>query len=157
MKLIHSVSESPLFRLPEEDLVAFYRDGDFKPPEHRYNGRKPKIAVIFDDCLGSAVYSKPRKVRSLLSSRYQLQPSGARSRRLETAGDGWRRLETAGDGRGCSRRGGMLRDVTAGERSPGSESIAGAEQTPDSNLFGGSREVIAAHAARRAAAAATPS
>ena len=31
MKLIHS--ESPLFRLPEEDLAAFYRDGDFKPPE----------------------------------------------------------------------------------------------------------------------------
>ena len=27
MKLIHS--ESPLFRLPEEDLAAFYRDGDF--------------------------------------------------------------------------------------------------------------------------------
>ena len=49
---------------------------------------------------------------------------------LETAGDGWRRLETAGDGRGCSRRGGMLRDVTAGERSPGSESIVGDDQTP---------------------------
>ena len=48
MKLIHS--ESPLFRQPEEDLAAFYKDGDFKPPEHRYNGSKPKIAVIFDDC-----------------------------------------------------------------------------------------------------------
>ena len=78
MKLIHS--ESPLFRLPEEDLAAFYRDGDFKPPEHRYNGRKPKIAVIFDDCLGSAVYSKPRKLNGLATySRHvgQLKEGGA--------------------------------------------------------------------------------
>ena len=78
MELIHS--ESPLFRLPEEDLAAFYRDGDFKPPEHRYNGRKPKIAVIFDDCLGSAVYSKPRKLNGLATySRHvgQLKEGGA--------------------------------------------------------------------------------
>jgi hypothetical protein len=78
MKLIHS--ESPLFRLPEEDLAAFCRDGDFKPPEHRYNGRKPKIAVIFDDCLGSTVYSKPRKLNALATySRHvgQLKEGGA--------------------------------------------------------------------------------
>ena len=55
MKLIHSAS--PLFRLPEEDLAAFYRDSDFKPPEHRC---KPKVAVIFDDYLGSAVHSKEK-------------------------------------------------------------------------------------------------
>lgn len=56
MKLINS--ESPLFRLPEQDLEAFYKDGDFQRPTHKWNFRKPKIAVIFDDCLGSAVYSK---------------------------------------------------------------------------------------------------
>jgi len=63
IKLINS--ESPLFRLPEEDLEAFFKDGDFSPPEHKWGGRKPKIAVIFDDCLGSAVYSKPRKLNGL--------------------------------------------------------------------------------------------
>ena len=78
MKLIHS--ESPLFRLPEEDLAAFYKDGDFKPPEHKWNGRKPKIAVIFDDCLGSQVYAKPRKLNGLATySRHigQLKEGGA--------------------------------------------------------------------------------
>ena len=63
MKLINS--ESPLFRLPEEDLAAFYKDGDFKRPTHKWDFRKPKIAVIFDDCLGSQVYSKPRKLNGL--------------------------------------------------------------------------------------------
>ena len=47
---------------------------------------------------------------SLLSSRYQLQPSGARSRRLETAGDGWRRLETGGDGGDGWGRGVLVRN-----------------------------------------------
>ena len=75
MKLIHS--ESPLFRLPEEDLAAFYRDGDFKPPKHRYNGRKPKIAVIFDDCLGSAVYSaQTERPRDLFAPRGATQGRG---------------------------------------------------------------------------------
>ena len=78
MKLIHS--ESPLFRLPEGDLAAFYKDGDFKPPKHRYNGRKPKIGVIFDDCLGSQVYARPRKLNGLATySRHigQLKEGGA--------------------------------------------------------------------------------
>jgi hypothetical protein len=56
MKLIHS--ESPLFRLPETDLEAFFRDGDFKPPQHKYNGRKPCCALLIDDALGSAIYGK---------------------------------------------------------------------------------------------------
>jgi len=38
---------------------------DFVMPKHRWNGRKPRIAVLFDDMLGSMVYSKPRKVNSL--------------------------------------------------------------------------------------------
>ena len=67
--------------MPEEDLAAFYQDGDFKPPERKWNGRKPKmIAVIFDDYLGSAVYSEPRKLNGLATySRHvgQLKEGGA--------------------------------------------------------------------------------
>ena len=48
--------------------------------------------------------------RSLVISHYQLQASGARSRRLETAGDGWRRLETGGDGGDGWGRGVLVRN-----------------------------------------------
>ena len=49
MKLIHS--EPPLFRLPEEDLAAFYKDGDFQPPKHTWNGKKCCCALLIDDAL----------------------------------------------------------------------------------------------------------
>jgi len=51
--------------IDEEDLVAFFNDRDFMKPTHRWNGEKPRIAVIFDDCLGSGLYSKPRKLNAL--------------------------------------------------------------------------------------------
>ena len=38
---------------------------DFVMPKHRWDGRKPRIAVLFDDMLGSMMYSKPRKVNGL--------------------------------------------------------------------------------------------
>jgi hypothetical protein len=38
---------------------------DFVMPKHRFDGRKPRIAVLFDDMLGSMMYSKPRKVNGL--------------------------------------------------------------------------------------------
>ena len=38
---------------------------DFVKPKHRWNGRKPRIAVLFDDMLGSMIYSKPRKINAL--------------------------------------------------------------------------------------------
>jgi len=51
--------------LPDDELLLFFQDGDFQKPEHKWNGRKPKIAVIFDDCMGSMLYSKPRKLNAL--------------------------------------------------------------------------------------------
>ena len=51
--------------LADDDLMRFYIGDDFKKPEHRWNGRKPKIACIVDDCLGSMIYSKPRKLNAL--------------------------------------------------------------------------------------------
>lgn len=53
---------------------------DFVMPKHRWNGRKPRIAVLFDDMLGSMMYSKPRKINALSTySRHlgQLQEGGS--------------------------------------------------------------------------------
>jgi hypothetical protein len=49
----------------DDDLLDFYRDGDIKPPTHKYNGRKPCIGCVFDDCMGSMIYSRPRKLNAL--------------------------------------------------------------------------------------------
>jgi len=62
-------------------LLQFFSDDDyFIKPIHRWGGEKPRIAVIFDDMLGSMIYSKPRKVNSLSTySRHlgQLKEGGA--------------------------------------------------------------------------------
>ena len=74
--LAHVRSDKPLFQIPEVDLLQFHEG----PPQHPWGGRKPKIAVLFDDCLGSAVYAKPRKLNGLAThSRHvgQLQEGGA--------------------------------------------------------------------------------
>jgi hypothetical protein len=42
-----------------------YGLNDFVKPKHRWDGRKPRIAVLFDDMLGSMMYSKPRKINGL--------------------------------------------------------------------------------------------
>jgi len=51
----------------DDDLLLqfFSDDGHFTKPEHKWNGMKPRIAVIFDDMLGSGIYSKPRKLNGL--------------------------------------------------------------------------------------------
>ena len=60
MKAIHS--EHSLFRLPDDDLELFYRDGDFQPPKHKYGGKRPCMALLIDDAVGSMLYSKPRRL-----------------------------------------------------------------------------------------------
>lgn len=65
----------------DELLLQFFSDeGYFIKPTHRWNGRKVRIAVIFDDMLGSGIYSKPRKLNGLSTySRHvgQLKKGGA--------------------------------------------------------------------------------
>jgi hypothetical protein len=48
-----------------DDLMLKFFDNDFVKPQHRWNGKKPRIAVIFDDMLGSLIYSRPRKINAL--------------------------------------------------------------------------------------------
>ena len=53
-KLMNAMKEGSF--LPDDELLLFFQDGDFKKPEHRWNGRKPKIAVVFDDSFVSNVW-----------------------------------------------------------------------------------------------------
>jgi len=36
-------------------LMAFYRNGSFEPPQHKWGGRKPTIAVFIDDAQNSKI------------------------------------------------------------------------------------------------------
>lgn len=67
--------------LDDDLLLHFFSDENyFAKPTHRWDGRKPRIAVVFDDMLGSGIYSKPRKLNGLATySRHlgQLQEGGA--------------------------------------------------------------------------------
>jgi len=66
MKVINS--NSPLIGNTEELLAQFYGlNGEFQKPRHRWNFRKPCIGCVFDDCLGSMIYSKPRKLNALVT------------------------------------------------------------------------------------------
>jgi len=49
----------------EDHLLTYFAENEFIKPKHRWNGRKPRIAVLFDDMLGSMIYSRPRKLNSL--------------------------------------------------------------------------------------------
>ena len=48
-------SDTPLFQIPPEVLMASFDGKGFKPPEHRWNGRRPVIMVWFDDVFGSDI------------------------------------------------------------------------------------------------------
>ena len=49
----------------DELLMSFYRDGQFQPPVYRYK-KKPCMAILFDDCLGSQIFTSGiRKLNAL--------------------------------------------------------------------------------------------
>jgi len=76
-KLMKDIREGQ--RVGDELMLKFF-DNDFVKPKHRWNGRKPRIAVIFDDMLGSLIYSRPRKINALSTySRHlgQLEEGGS--------------------------------------------------------------------------------
>jgi hypothetical protein len=57
-QLLNLLNKDDIFKIPDELLMLFYKNGSFEPPTHKYNGRKPCIAVLFDDCLGSMLFTK---------------------------------------------------------------------------------------------------
>ena len=61
-KLMRDIREGQ--RVGDELMLKFF-DNDFVKPKHKWNGKKPRIAVLFDDMLGSLIYSRPRKINAL--------------------------------------------------------------------------------------------
>jgi hypothetical protein len=66
--------------IPDDLLMSFWSKGTFQKPTHKYGGQKPCLSLIFDDCLGSALFSKgSRKLNNMvILHRHlgQLQKSG---------------------------------------------------------------------------------
>lgn len=79
MKKIHS--DDSIFSLDEDALMSFYRNGKFQKPVHKWNGRRPHMAILFDDAMGSQLFTKGvRKLSKLaIYSRHlgQLKDGGA--------------------------------------------------------------------------------
>ena len=76
-KLMRDIREGQ--KVGDELMLKFF-DNDFVKPKHRWKGQKPRIAVLFDDMLGSMIYSRPRKINALSTySRHlgQLQEGGS--------------------------------------------------------------------------------
>ena len=69
------------FRIPDDMLISFYKNGEFMPPTHKWGGRMPCMAILFDDCMGSLLFTKGiRKLNKLvIYHRHigQLQKGGA--------------------------------------------------------------------------------
>jgi len=51
-------SNNPIFHIPDETLLMFFQNGTFQKPRHKWNGRKPHMAVLFDDVMGSLLFTK---------------------------------------------------------------------------------------------------
>ena len=69
------------FNIPDDLLISFYKNGSFEPPQHKWNGRMPCMAILFDDCMGSQIFTKGiRKLNAMvIYHRHlgQLQKGGA--------------------------------------------------------------------------------
>lgn len=56
-----------LFKIPDDLLMDFWSNGNFQKPTHRWGGRKPCMAILFDDCLNSGIFTKGiKKLNSMV-------------------------------------------------------------------------------------------
>ena len=62
-RALFETRRNPVF--DDDALLEFFDGNGFQKPKHRWGGRPPVIAVIVDDGLGSALFSKPRKITNL--------------------------------------------------------------------------------------------
>jgi len=51
-------SNNPIFRIPDETLLMFFQNGSFQRPKHKWGGRRCHMAVLFDDVMGSLLFTK---------------------------------------------------------------------------------------------------
>ena len=68
-EMIHGMrSANALFQIDDNYGVEFFntRTNSFEPPKHKWGGRKPCIAVLFDDCQSSFLFSRPRALNNMV-------------------------------------------------------------------------------------------
>jgi len=68
-KLLKMLNDS-YENIPDELLLQFYNEGKFEPPQHKYGGRNPFIAVIIDDAQSSKLFSNKRLLNSVTRHRH---------------------------------------------------------------------------------------
>ena len=64
MRELEDGSSDPL-TWNEDRLLEFLVDGELKPPYHKWDGREPMMCLLFDDMLGSGIFSRPRQLNQL--------------------------------------------------------------------------------------------
>ena len=62
-RALFEAKRSPVF--DDDSLLEFFDGYGFPKPRHRWNGRAPVIGCLVDDGLGSALFSRPRKIINL--------------------------------------------------------------------------------------------
>jgi len=56
--LMKDINDGKNGRHVEQHMLRFFRNGNFEKPTHKWGGRKPKIALLIDDCVQSKVFGK---------------------------------------------------------------------------------------------------
>ena len=56
--LMKDINEGKNGRHLDQYMLRFFKNGNFTAPTHRYGGKKPKIALLIDDCVQSKVFGK---------------------------------------------------------------------------------------------------
>jgi hypothetical protein len=60
-------SKTPIDEIDPFLLLEFGDDEtNFRPPTHKYNGKKPVIVIFFDDCQGSDLFKSSSKISKLV-------------------------------------------------------------------------------------------
>jgi len=63
-KFLKMLRESSTF-IPDEMLELFYQNGDFREPQHKYDGREPILGLIIDDCQSTPLF-RSRQFQNLV-------------------------------------------------------------------------------------------
>ena len=69
--------QNPMFSVPDSLLMDYYNPatGNFEKPQHRYGGKKPHLALLIDDCMGSLLFTKGiRKLNNLFIKHRHIAP-----------------------------------------------------------------------------------
>ena len=56
--LMKDINDGKNGRHLDQYMLRFFKNGNFEKPTHKWGGKKPKIALLIDDCVQSKVFGK---------------------------------------------------------------------------------------------------